>query len=33
MSQIGIKLPKKKIEDFCLKWKISEMALAINPLE
>ena len=27
MRQIRITLPKKKIEDFCLKWKISEMAL------
>jgi len=27
MRQIRIKLPQKKIEDFCLKWKISEMAL------
>jgi predicted nucleotidyltransferase len=27
MGQIRIKLPQKKIEDFCLRWKISEMAL------
>jgi predicted nucleotidyltransferase len=27
MGQIRITLPKKKIEDFCLKWKILEMAL------
>lgn len=27
MRQIRITLPQKKIEDFCLKWKISEMAL------
>ena len=27
MMQIRITLPQKKIEDFCLKWKISEMAL------
>ena len=27
MKQIRITLPQKKIEDFCLKWKISEMAL------
>jgi predicted nucleotidyltransferase len=27
MGQIRITLPKKKIEDFCLKWEISEMAL------
>jgi predicted nucleotidyltransferase len=27
MSQIRVTLPQKKIEDFCLKWKISEMAL------
>jgi len=27
MGQIRITLPRKKIEDFCLKWKISEMAL------
>ena len=27
MGQIRITLPKKKIEDFCLKWKISELAL------
>jgi len=27
MRHIGIVLPKKKIEAFCLKWKISEMAL------
>jgi predicted nucleotidyltransferase len=27
MRQIRITLPKDKISDFCLKWKISEMAL------
>ena len=27
MGQIRITLPKKKIEEFCIKWKISEMAL------
>ncbi len=27
MRQIRITLPHKKIGDFCLKWKISEMAL------
>ena len=27
MGQIRITLPQKKIGDFCLKWKISEMAL------
>ena len=27
MSQIRITLPQRKIHDFCLKWKISEMAL------
>jgi len=27
MRQIQITLPQKKIYDFCLKWKISEMAL------
>ena len=27
MRQIRITLPQKKIGDFCLKWKISEMAL------
>ena len=27
MRQIGITLPQGKIHDFCLKWKISEMAL------
>ena len=27
MRQIRITLPHKQIEDFCLKWKISEMAL------
>ncbi len=27
MRQIRITLPPKKIEDFCLKWKVSEMAL------
>jgi predicted nucleotidyltransferase len=27
MSQIRVTLPQKKIEDFCLKWKVSEMAL------
>ncbi len=27
MRQIRITLPQKKIEDFCCKWKISEMAL------
>lgn len=26
-GKIKIKLPKKEINDFCLKWKISEMAL------
>jgi len=27
MKQIRITLPQKKIEEFCLRWKISEMAL------
>jgi len=27
MGQIRITLPKKRIDDFYLKWKISEMAL------
>ena len=27
MRQIRITLPQKQIEEFCLKWKISEMAL------
>lgn len=27
MGQIRIKLPQKKIEQFCTKWKVSEMAL------
>jgi uncharacterized protein len=27
MKQIGITLPQEKIEAFCLKWKVSEMAL------
>ena len=27
MAQIGITLPQKNIEDFCLKWKVSEMSL------
>ncbi len=27
MRQIRITLPQKNIEDFCRKWKISEMAL------
>ncbi len=27
MTQIRIALPHKQIEDFCLKWKVSEMAL------
>ncbi len=27
MSQIRITLPQRKIYDFCLKWKVSEMAL------
>jgi len=27
MRQIKVTLPQKKIEDFCIKWKISEMAL------
>ncbi|GAI65408.1 unnamed protein product, partial [marine sediment metagenome] len=27
MRQIRITLPHKKIGDFCLKWKIAEMAL------
>ena len=27
MRQIRITLPQKKIEDFCLRWKVSEMAL------
>jgi predicted nucleotidyltransferase len=27
MKEIRIKLPHKKIEDFCIRWKISEMAL------
>jgi len=27
MRQIRITLPQKKIEDFCLKWKVLEMAL------
>ncbi len=27
MRQIRITLPQKKIEDFCRKWKISEMAM------
>jgi predicted nucleotidyltransferase len=27
MGQIRITLPQKKIEGFCIKWKISEMAL------
>jgi len=27
MKQIGITLPREAIEAFCLKWKISEMAL------
>ncbi|MEE9369184.1 MAG: nucleotidyltransferase family protein [Pontiella sp.] len=27
MRQIRITLPQKKIEDFCRRWKISEMAL------
>jgi predicted nucleotidyltransferase len=27
MGQIRIKLPQKRIEAFCIKWKISEMAL------
>lgn len=27
MGQIKITLPQKRIEDFCLKWKVSEMAL------
>lgn len=27
MRNIRITLPQKKIEDFCIKWKISEMAL------
>ncbi|MCD4831667.1 MAG: nucleotidyltransferase family protein [Anaerohalosphaeraceae bacterium] len=27
MKQIGITLPQKRIEAFCLRWKISEMAL------
>ena len=27
MGQIRITLPSKRIEDFCLKWKVSEMAL------
>ena len=27
MRQIRITLPQKEIEDFCLKWKVSEMAL------
>jgi len=27
MRQIRITLPQKKIEDFCHKWKVSEMAL------
>ena len=27
MRRIRITLPHRKIEDFCLKWKISEMAL------
>jgi hypothetical protein len=27
MSRIRIALPRKQIEDFCLKWKVSEMAM------
>ena len=27
MEKIRITLPRKQIEDFCLRWKISEMAL------
>ena len=27
MGQIRITLPQKRIKDFCLKWKVSEMAL------
>ena len=27
MRQIGITLPQKEIHDFCIKWKIAEMAL------
>jgi uncharacterized protein len=27
MTQIRITLPQKKIEDLCLKWKVSEMSL------
>ena len=27
MKQIRITLPQEKIEDFCVRWKISEMAL------
>ncbi|KPK36598.1 MAG: hypothetical protein AMJ65_16005 [Phycisphaerae bacterium SG8_4] len=27
MGKIGITLPQKEIEDFCVQWKISEMAL------
>ncbi len=27
MAQIGITLPQKSIEGFCLKWKVSEMSL------